>query len=216
MFLCIYKSSISPSFLLSTTRIEPPPPQATTIESSSSDYSMLNYLISRLSEQHKTKLADSSTTTTSSYSIKMSNNNVQDDETTKAKINNEFEEFEKHLFEKYALPSIENKYSKEVKYNSENDHLLELNPSKLNDTSYILTRSLYAEHKKVVLDNNKETLLTLDVRQQPLNSSSMNSSPSSSQITTSSPSTKLITALSINEIETRRSIGHDININDQL
>jgi len=213
------KSASSSSFLLSTTRIEPPPPpppQATTIESSSSDYSMLNYLISRLSEQHKTKLADSSTT--SSSSIKMSNNNnnnnVQDDETTKAKINNEFEEFEKHLFEKYALPSIENKYSKEVKYNSENDHLLELNPSKLNDTSYILTRSLYAEHKKVVLDNNNETLLTLDVRHQPQNSSSMNSSPSSSQITTSSPSTKLITALSINEIETRRSIGHDININD--
>ena len=56
----------------------------------SGDYSMLNYLIGRLSDQHKTKL---------------SNNEAPSiDSPTKAKINSDFDEFEKQLFEKYGLP----------------------------------------------------------------------------------------------------------------
>ena len=232
------------TLLLSTTRVEPARPITqnnnknsnsnnntnNTLEekpessSASSEYSMLNYLIGRLSEQHKVKLADSST---SHLKSKLEAN---EDEETKAKINSEFEEFEKRLFEKYALPSIETKYSRELndpsdKHQHQLQHqqqqqqqkqqLLNLNEiaaaaavaansqdTKLNDTSYILTRSLYAEHKRISLE--------IEPRQQLQIVSSTSSMPSTDSVIMSSPSTnKLITALSINEIETRKSFCMD-------
>ena len=135
---------------------------------SSSDYSMLNYLIGRLNEQHKTKLSPALLPV-----------DGEDLTTTKAKINSDFKAFEQQLFEKYALPPS----GEDEHMNEDNDELRLLvdTAPPLNDTSYVLTRSLYASHKQI---NLADTAVEAD-------------------------NTKLITALSINEIETRRSFVSD-------
>lgn len=143
--------------------------------------SILNYLINRLSEQHKTKLGPI-------------NINNKDEEAT-SKINTEFEEFEKHLFEKYALP-LTPSTSSNLKPKSKQS----LPKIPQGETSYFLTKSLYAQHKQINLDeaigvdDNKLSLIKYDH-----NDEQQQHSPSSSS------SNKMITALSINEIETRKS-----------
>ena len=103
---------------------------------------------------------------------------------TKAKINSDFKAFEQQLFEKYALPPS----GEDEHMNEDNDELRLLvdTAPPLNDTSYVLTRSLYASHKQI---NLADTAVEAD-------------------------NTKLITALSINEIETRRSFVSDGNTSD--
>lgn len=98
-------------------------------ESEEEPDSILNYLIGRLSEQHKSKLEPILNTATVSSS----------------KLSAEFDEFEKHLYEKYALKGAE--------VQDQEDTKLLQTKLPLNDTGYILTRSLYAQHKTINLDD---------------------------------------------------------------
>lgn len=171
------------------------------------EYGMLNYLINRLNEQHKSKLRSASSLPSSQSS--KSPINKKEAEITKEKINSEFNQFEKHLFEKYALPTSSSSPSQNQLANSsdtELDTVDSLNKviGPLKDSSYVLTRSLYAQHMQVNVDtdslvtSNPETGGELQV----LTSDSLDRSGVSPN---SAGGSKVITALSINEIETRKS-----------
>lgn len=154
---------------------------------------ILNYLINRLSEQHKTKLEPAKK--------KLLDNN---DTSTTDKINTEFEKFERHLFEKYGLPMFEQssgagggdvESSDTTNAATEADpdgQLLELvdnlKPTAADTSSnFVLTRSLYAQHKTI-------NLPAVDV---PVPTDH-----------------KIVTALSINEIQTKTTTKINERLND--
>lgn len=178
--------------------------------------SILNYLISRLSEQHKTKLEK--------HAVVRQRPNEPPKSLSRehlATINNEFEQFERHLFEKYGLPLVEYNSNKAAALatsdlDEDDDFIPADGNGMLPDSSYVLTRSLYAEHKTINLsDSNASTSPT-------------NNSLGKSRSVSAEPQlrqkhqqqqpakNKMITALSINEIETRKSINFDDGILDYL
>ena len=100
---------------------------------------MLNYLIGRLNDQHKKKSA----------SVPVSS--AEEVESTKAKINSDFNEFEKHLFEKYNLPPAQSEIDEDTDLDTVDSLNKVIGPVK--DQTYVLTRSLYADHTQVNLDS---------------------------------------------------------------
>lgn len=146
-------------------------------EAGPNDYSMLNYLIGRLNEQHKKKLK--------APELSKSNTNQAEVDSTKEQINNDFETFEKQLFEKYKIAPSVDSLNEPESIDSLNKVACDVDPAR--DGSYVLTRSLYAEHKQLKVDcavSQQEDSLEAAV----------------------SPGRGAITALSINEIETRKSL----------
>lgn len=149
-------------------------------EAGPNDYSMLNYLIGRLNEQHKKKLKAPGLTS-------KSNTNHAEVELTKEQINNDFETFEKQLFEKYKIAPSVDSLNEPESIDSLNKVACDVDPAR--EGSYVLTRSLYAEHKRLNVEypvSQQEDSLEAEAAV--------------------SPGRGAITALSINEIETRKSL----------
>ena len=162
-------------------------------EDDSSD-SILNYLIGRLSEQHKTKLDLVSAPKQRQPLLDL---NDDDPMSTEARINQDFDEFEQRLFQKYVLskPMPVPKFSDET--SSEFD-LLHPDRMPKKETSYILTKSVFANHKKIKLADDA-------VDQSPSSTAAAMAKNQSISSNVASQNNKLITALSINEIEMRKS-----------
>lgn len=168
----------------------------TTTEPEEEPSNILNYLIGRLSEQHKTKLEHTAVTTKPREPPKTI------DRESLNSINSEFEQFERHLFEKYGLPMVDytNEQERVIREAAEAAEERVKTPT-LPDTSYILTRSLYAEHKTINLDDPP-------IAPSVHHTSSRRSTSLEPHQSVKQPvmRNKIITALSINEIETRKSV----------
>lgn len=178
---------------------------------------ILNYLIGRLSEQHKTKLEQVAVTSKPREPPKSI------DRDSLNTINSEFEQFERHLFEKYGLPMVDYSHeqkraAREAEQTVEKVTETSSPQTPLVDSSYILTRSLYAEHKTINLDEPIVVASSSSSTFVPSGNTRRSASLEPHSATTNTNKqqqqqpvmrNKIITALSINEIETRKSITFD-------
>ena len=123
-------------------------------------------------------------------------------EATKEQIDNDIDTFEKQLLEKYKpAPSADSLGSPQADSDSLSQVLAAPCPSK--DSSYVLTRSLYAEQKQLNLDSQVS-------EQDSLEKPSVVEKQQQQQ----QQQRGAITALSINEIETRKSLVIEADTSD--
>jgi hypothetical protein len=149
-----------------------------------------------------------------------------DEPNVQARINKDFDEFEQKLFEKYVLTKPLKKKSDGSGFSIADDELRHLDLDRMpdHDTSYVITKSVYANHKKIKLcddddeyvDQNVESGLFDDSsRSENRLGSSRRNETGNGQITLRSKSAnnngKVITALSINEIEMRKSFSGSLD-----